>query len=54
MEKRRLKQELLAHLDPDKRPWMYDCDGKKVVRDDFTTPWTKELEEAFLKEEVDV
>ncbi len=53
MEKRRLKQELLTHPDPDKRPWMYDCDGRKVVQGDFTTPWTKDLEEAFLKEEVD-
>ena len=34
VEKRRLE------LDPDNRPWEYDCDGNKVFKGDFTKAWT--------------
>jgi hypothetical protein len=28
-------------LDPDNREWMYDCEGNKVVKGDFTKLFTK-------------
>lgn len=35
-------------LDPDNRPWEYDCDGNKVVKGDFTQAWTDDKEEKSI------
>ena len=36
----------VMHVDPDKRPWVYDCDGNRVVKTedgepDYTQRWDK-------------
>ena len=35
------------HVDPDKRPWTYDCEGNKIVKTedgepDYTQKWTED------------
>ena len=42
-----LKDYDVMHVDPDKRPWTYDCSGNKVVKTedgepDYTTIWNKD------------
>ena len=37
----------VMHVDPDKRPWTYDCSGNKVLKTedgepDYTTIWNKD------------
>ena len=39
MEKRVVEENY--ELDPDNREWMYDCEGNKVVKGDFTKLFTK-------------
>ena len=36
----------VMHVDPDKRPWTYDCEGNKIVKTedgepDYTKKWTE-------------
>jgi hypothetical protein len=42
MEKRITEERY--DIDPDKRPWMYDCEGNKVVKGDFTRLWQPEIQ----------
>ncbi len=45
--KKRLDYDLwtdVMHVDPDKRPWTYDCEGNKIVKTedgepDYTKKW---------------
>jgi len=35
------------HVDPDKRPWTYDCEGNKIVKTedgepDYTQKWNED------------
>jgi len=35
----------VMHVDPDKRPWTYDCEGNKIVKTedgepDYTQKWS--------------
>lgn len=39
-------------LDPDNRPWEYDCDGNKVVKGDFTQAWTDDVNAETFKNEI--
>jgi len=39
-------------LDPDNRPWEYDCDGNKVVKGDFTQAWTDDVNAEIFKNEI--
>jgi len=39
MEKRVVEENY--ELNPDNRKWMYDCEGNKVVKGDFTKLFTK-------------
>ena len=37
----------VMHVDPDKRPWTYDCEGNKIVKTeegepDYTKKWTED------------
>jgi len=41
MEKRVVEENY--ELDPDNREWMYDCEGNKVVKGDFTKLWQPEI-----------
>ena len=48
--KKRMNYDLwkdAMHVDPDKRPWTYDCEGNKIVKTedgepDYTKKWTEE------------
>jgi hypothetical protein len=48
--KKRINYDLwkdVMHVDPDKRPWTYDCEGNKIVKTedgepDYTKKWTEE------------
>ena len=45
--KKRMNYDLwkdVMHVDPDKRPWTYDCEGNKIVKTkdgepDYTKKW---------------
>jgi hypothetical protein len=37
-------------LDPKERPWVYDCDGNRAHKGDYTKPWTEEDEQQFVEE----
>lgn len=41
------KESDTMHVDPDKRPWTYDCDGNKIVKTedgepDYTKRWNED------------
>jgi hypothetical protein len=46
MEKRVVEN---YELNPDKRPWMYDCEGNKVVKGDFTKLWQPKIQSKVSK-----
>ena len=43
------------HVDPDKRPWTYDCEGNKIVKTEDGEPdYTQRWKELYDTDDTDI
>ena len=43
------------HVDPDKRPWTYDCEGNKIVKTEDGEPdYTQKWNELYDTDDTDI